>query len=162
MIISNETSYLYSMNGTPLNNICLEGDMIDIGFGREITAKDLSNARRKRPQFNLHIQCPFRILRPNRTKVVASYDTYIKPDIQSCEFRTQFEYLINQWIQNSGCLYVKNVKLDQTGDLAITLSNADLIEVFIDTTTDAECWRFFEIGSDIGHLVAYGNRIVLE
>lgn len=54
---------------------------------------------------------------------------------------------------------VKDVEVNDFGDLTITCNHGVIIEVFINATDDKECWRFFERQSKDDHLVVTGQGV---
>lgn len=56
-------------------------------------------------------------------------------------------------------LTVQAVRADDYGGLIIELSENHRLTVFPDTSLEEECWRFFQLGTDLPHLVVTGQSL---
>lgn len=54
---------------------------------------------------------------------------------------------------------VQAVRADEYGGLIIALSENHRLAVFPDTSLAEECWRFFQLGTDLPHLVVTGQGL---
>lgn len=57
---------------------------------------------------------------------------------------------------------INSVYFSSVGDLKIQLSNGHVIEIFVNATSDKECWRFFESNTKKAHLVFKGTGPVFQ
>ena len=49
--------------------------------------------------------------------------------------------------------------MNSVGDLKIDFSNGYVLEIFIDTSEEEECWRILKMESDEKHYVVYGKGV---
>jgi len=59
-------------------------------------------------------------------------------------------------------VFVEDCKINIFGDLEIKLSNGNIFEAIVDSSSGDECWRLFEKNSKEDHFVMKGNRLVYE
>jgi hypothetical protein len=59
-------------------------------------------------------------------------------------------------------VYINDYKLNILGDLKLNLSNGNIFEVLINSSSNDECWRLFEKNSDEDHFVVSGQKSVFE
>lgn len=131
----------------PVNSICREADMGDFSFGN----------------YALLLQCPFRMISNTGKIIVTSYDIYLDKNgnrLASTHWdrkgKNRYDIEIQKWLTNYPDIFVKNVNLNMQGDLKIIFSNDDSLEIFVNCSTNEECWRFFEMHTDKKHLVISG------
>ena len=124
-------------------------------------------------EYALHLQTGFRVV-DDKKIIFASADIF-QPS-EAIESSHDFSWENFEWdIQGNNKydervdlfseiysykLTVKDVFINQFGDLSIHLNNNIKIEVFVNMS-DEESWRFFERRSD-KHLVIYGNAFEIE
>lgn len=147
MISKKANSFINNLINQPVLAICREADMGEFSFGKYV----------------LHIQCPFRIISNIGKIIVTSYDIYLD---ENGEFLTNMRWDIKgknlydieckKWFAVNRNLFVKNVDINLQGDLKIIFSNDDKLEIFVNCSTDEECWRFFEVNANKKHLVISG------
>ena len=159
-----------NLKGEKFWQISRGGSMAGLGFGEKIDYKakigksDLGeNVVSK---YAIHISGFFRIT--HQGKIVLSKDDMFRPNSQILKDdfdEENFEWDVegnNKFDEQKAVFYdnelmVKDIIMNEIGDLKIVLSNDFCIEVFIDTSEDEECWRFFEIGnSEKPHIVITG------
>ena len=147
--------------------------MPSLGFGEKL--KDEVEHKEKNGNLDLrgsvvskyavHISSFFRIT--HQGKIVLSTDDMFRPNSQMVDDfdEDNFEWDVvgnNKFDEQKKKifdidLFVRDVIINEVGDLKIVLSNDYCIEVFVDTNEDEECWRFFEVGnSEKPHVVITG------
>lgn len=163
-----------NLKGEKLHQISRGGSMASLGFGEISNAKvayktengKLDLRETVTSKFAVHIDGFFRIT--HQGKIVLSKDDMFRPNSQvqnndfddddfewDAEGNNKFDEQKNSL--NDIDLLVKDIIINEIGDLKIVLSNDFCIEVFIDTNEDEECWRFFEVGnSEKPHIVITG------
>ena len=128
--------------------------MLWLGLGEEIDYVDYKGRTTKKSEYALHLQCPWRIKNTESCIVVASYDMY-EPN-STTKWSEDFD-----WDIQGNNLYDEKVKnwfeeqdrsviayeLKTNLDLAVTFDDGNSLEIFINTTADVECWRFFSFRS---------------
>jgi hypothetical protein len=151
MISSKDMEYVKLMDGQPLTGVCRESDMGDFSFGSEITVKNHKGINVKKSSFSLHLQCPFRVVSKTGEIIFTAYDMYLSCEGEWMENNSwdvkggnRYDKKTKEWLVENPDLFVKNVDMNKQGDLKIIFSNKDILEVFINKSTNEECWRFFE------------------
>ncbi|MDE7093596.1 MAG: hypothetical protein K2O52_01670 [Oscillospiraceae bacterium] len=147
MISEKAKKFINHLINQPVSSICREADMGDFHFGN----------------YALHIQCPFRMISNTGKIIVTSYDIYLDKNgnrLASTHWdrkgKNRYDIEIQKWLANHPDTFVKNVSLNMQGDLKIIFSNDDSLEIFVNCSTNEECWRFFEPHADKEHLVISG------
>lgn len=152
--------------------------MLCLGFGEKITI-DRNKQQIEVCKYRLHIQCPWRIVNPEKKQIsLACYDIYepTKEEQETEEFDWQvfnwdsfgknlFDQKAASWFDMIVNPKVGDICIDEWNDLKITFSSGDILETFIASSFEAENWRLFETckEEDEGiHLVAYKKEICLE
>ena len=152
----------------PFRYIGRAGNLAWLGFGKDVTSKNYRGEERKVAQYSLHIQCPFRIS-CNGKKKLGSGDMYepnsitewsgdFKWDRAGVNLYDENALLLTQELSN-GDITVTNIKSSEMGDVQICLSNSCVIEIFTNTSSKTEEWRFFETGTEKEHFVVTGKGI---
>lgn len=72
--------------------------------------------------------------------------------------------LFDKWCDDfnknfSDNIVIKSIEINNFGDLKIKFSNSITLNVFVDTTSNDECWRFFVWHGKERHLVITGRGI---
>ena len=149
--------------GYPLKYIGRSIDLVKIGFGEELSRKNLRGVEVHTYLFSLHLQCPFRIVKEG--KILVGYnDLFVSSDgsISQVDLEIKesliFDKRVNENLSFLVGEQVQSVVLSNTRDLEIKL-NSYCIEVFITNSTDREDWRLFKPWKKEKHLVAFGNNI---
>lgn len=148
--------------------------LIDIGRAANMAWLIFDSDREKqavdKSGFSLHVQCPFRMIDPEKSEVLfASLDMYLpnSENEQSLKFtggvhgNNRYDEEAKKWLQENESVYVKKLHFDVLGDLQLLLSNGHVFEVRVTSSLDGEydeCWRFFERGSDRLHFVVNGKK----
>lgn len=167
------------LNNQKLSHISRAGSMINLGFGEFVKNKiaykteDGTFATKEvlAPKYAIHIDCAFRITCGN--EILLSKCDIFNPNsalIKDSNFvEEEFNWDVignNSFDEKSKTHFVdtdldfviKKVTINRLGDLTILLSNDFCLEVFIDSSENEECWRFFEVGNaDDAHLVVTGR-----
>ena len=73
-----------------------------------------------------------------------------------------FDEKSQNWLIRESPIYIKKYKINIWGDLFLTFTNNDRLEIFITSTEEIEGWRIFECGKEKPHLVARGLGINFE
>ncbi len=144
-------------------------NMLCVGFGEALKLKNYNGNTVTKSSIALHIQAAWRII-SNSKVLIASSDFYTpnsrlnsSEDFEYSEFEWDiqgnnlFDEKAIQWLNNK--LYVKNFYVSKIGDLKISFSNDDILEVFSDASDDTELWRIFKPGSKQEHIVMNGTGL---
>ncbi len=89
-------------------------------------------------------------------------------DDDSFEWDVQGANIFDKWISLNKeellkGLVVQNVKVSEFGDLVISFDKDLILTVYLEVTSETECWRFFEKGNDEKYdLVVLGNGINVD
>ncbi|KOO47503.1 hypothetical protein Q0N35_02455 [Priestia koreensis] len=54
---------------------------------------------------------------------------------------------------------VEGIHVSNVGDITILFSNAWMLDVFLDSSNEDECWRIFKSGDHDSHMVITGEGI---
>lgn len=117
--------------------------------------------------YALHMQTFFRF--SSRGKIlITDADKFqpLSPDIdyETFDWDVQGSNLLDKWCEEfnrdfSGNTVVESVEINNFGDLKICFDNSITLTVYINTTSDDECWRFFIWHGAEEHLVITGREI---
>ena len=164
MISKKDKEYVKLMNGQPLSYVMRACDMGDLGFGEE-RMYIINGRERETTSLALHLSCPFRLVSQTGEIVFTAYDMYLSYDGERMEGMSWdvrginlYDKKTKEWMQKNPSLFVKDIKMNNRGDLRIVLSNNDRLEVFVNNSTDEECWRFFEMSSDEDDIKGIARR----
>ena len=152
---------LNSILGKPLRYIKRCSDMIDIGFGDMIKELNSKGKTQIKPEFAIHIQCPFRVIIEGSI-VVGSEDIYIPQNTSEGSLdldalrSTRFDVIVESLNSYMGNECVNNVILGSLGDITIELTKLT-IQALVVGSSENEDWRFLELTGDKKHLVRYGK-----
>jgi len=166
----------------PLRYVIRGGGSIFISFG-ELIEKDTwdrdenGNKVNERKiligKYNLHIECNSRFICGDKV-IMGKWDVYQPTSEQ--EKNQDFDWNTFDWdikgnnrydelssryfSEDSPEFLVEKITVNKFGDLKIHLTNYFVLEIFIESSSNDECWRFFESGnSDKPHLVVSGQGI---
>lgn len=142
------------------------GDMMWLSIGKTIKVTNFRGEERSSGTHAIHLQCPWRI-RSFKTILFTSQDIYqpasTEKDDENFNWDVQGKNLFDEkaknWLKKGGNIIIKEVKIGRFGDLQIGLSNQDILEVFVNKRIN-ECWRFFECGTNLEHLVVTGKGVL--
>jgi len=70
-----------------------------------------------------------------------------------------YDEKIKTWLESHDRT-ISDYKLEKNLDLTVTFDDGDVLEIFINTTTTTECWRFFECNSH-DHVVVSGKDVLI-
>ncbi|HEZ7986801.1 MAG TPA: hypothetical protein RWO09_07695 [Ruminococcus sp.] len=163
MISEKAVNYIQLLLKQPLLYIDREADMIDIGFGQYIPFVNHRGEYKKSPKYALHLQCSFRLISRISGIIVTSSDIYLDENgkfMQECKWdklnANRYDIILSKWKFINKDLVVEDISINNCGDLFIVLNNEYVIEVFVNNSTDDECWRLFSNNIDEEHLVVSG------
>ena len=117
--------------------------------------------------YALHMQTFFRFCNQEAV-LITDMDKYrpISPDIdyESFNWDVQGNNLLDKWCEEfnknlSPEIVIESMEINKFGDLQICFSHSITLTVYLDTTSDDECWRFFEWHGNGEHLVVTGRGI---
>lgn len=117
--------------------------------------------------YALHLQTFFRVYQGEEA-LITDMDKYqpISPtkDGEDFDWDVIGSNLLDKWCDEfnrnlSPNICVESVEVNHYGDLKICFSHSITLTVFIDTTSDDECWRFFVWRGEEEHLVVTGKGI---
>ena len=168
--IENDT-YLKILVNQPLRSIGRAANMLWIGFGETLMVKDSKGHIVEKNSISLHVQCAWRMVDiEKKTILFASSDIYTPNS--STEWTSEFDWDIQGinlfdekskiWIDSNARIYIKDFKFNMWGDLLLFLSNGNILDIYVNNSTDKECWRLFEYKSDKEHFVVNGMGVVFE
>ena len=163
--------YMRALIGKTVHGIGRASDMVWILIGAKATTNEATEEPKGKGEYALHIQCPWRLRRMDNDEIVFASDDIYRP-INEQEWNDEFEWdmlgnsvfdiVSKQWHAKCGQAAITHVEISASGDLAMQLSNGDVLEIFINTTADTECWRLFVRGHDEAHLVATGTSVSFQ
>lgn len=141
-------------------------NMLRIGIGNEIEVTDRNGKLRKIGTIAIHVQCPWRIINNSTNKVVLSaYDIDASKDLtdnlDNDGITNTFQKKCKEWLE-SGEKIITDYSINSLGDLKLILGNGEIIEIYVDTCGDFECWRAFKTNSKEKHLVMSGTGMEYE
>ena len=139
------------------------GTKVWLGFGDIIDTVNHEGKKVKKSEYAIHVECSWRIKNKQNHIIVAFYDIF-QPN-SSNEWSEDFDWDVKgnnlfdekaiKWSMECEIRQVIRYEISSNLDLAITFSDGDVLEAFIDTSVDRECWRLFKHKSD-NHVVASG------
>ena len=164
-VIRNNLSVLVGM---PFKSIGRVGDLVWLGFGEYVSHTNLKGNTVTTSKYAIHIQCAFRIINPTQI-ILSNLDIYTENsktawsedfnwDVSGANlFDERAKELMEIISEDNICVVA--VMANECGDLQIILSNKCIIEVFVNLSSNDECWRFFETGTEKEHFVVTGQGI---
>ena len=165
LIIKNRLSALLNM---PLNYIMRCGGMGDFGFGEDVLFTNFRGETRLVSKYGLHLQCAFRLV-DSKNILLANLDMYTNNS--KTEWTEDFAWDIcgaNYYDEQTEKLMIEvskkniivtKIEANLYGDLKIEFSNGWILDVFVNESSDEECWRFLKMDNDSPHLVITGKGI---
>jgi hypothetical protein len=154
--------------GLPLTGSHRAADMRIFQFGKLRSAVSKSPKRKPRlvGDWALHIQCPWRIDRPEGI-ITGRMDLWLSPDGEYLpddlphgdELPNLQDVQVQTWLeQNASSLIVKSVDADQHGGGSVEFVDGSAIR-FFPAGKHGEDWRLFRPGSDEHHFVITGGAV---
>ena len=141
----------------------------EIRFGRSIDVIWVALKGTDGKDYALHPRTFFRVCDENHVlvtngdmyRLLPEYETDTEnPDAWDVQGHNCFDDWAKRFNKEySGTVTVTSVDVKENGDLTLFFSNSLVLEILIDTTTDCECWRFFEYHGSDRHLVITGKGI---
>ena len=121
-------------------------DMMWLAMGNDYEWYDeLKKMYKKRSEYALHLQCPWRITR-NSDIIVASFDFYVEYDDKTL-FDLKIPELNKYFAENE--VIVTGVETDVFGDLRVITNTDIILEVFANSSYKREFWRLLTPGEHI-------------
>ena len=166
-----QSGYVKLIEGKVLRDIGRASDMAWLSIGNTIKVRNLKGKEVLKGTFAIHIQCPWRMIDNEKSCILfSSYDMYMPNkvfsqkkdfdwDIQGANL---YDEKVIEWKNRYGDVLIESVYISSLGDLKMKLSNGHSIEIFINTSSSEECWRFFECNTKKKHLVYQGTGSVLQ
>lgn len=161
---------LNPLKGKYLKNIGRAANIIWLNFIDKAVEKKYEGNYISSGLLSLHVQCPCRMMNQEMGKILfASSDMYVPNS--SVEWSEEFIWDIpgnnlfdeksHKWLLSNEKLIVDDYELSTSGDLKLKLSNGNVFEVFINTSTDDECWRLFVKKIVKDHFVVTGQNVAI-
>lgn len=111
-------------------------------------------------KYALHIQSSWKIVDTNRKIIIVAHlDEFTEISQSNEKKETIFDKKMNEQRPIIENLKVITCSMNNVGDLKIKFSNGYVLEIFIDTSEEEECWRILKMESDEKHYVVYGNGV---
>jgi hypothetical protein len=140
--------------------------MMWITFGDTLNTVNYQGEPTQKTKYSLHVQCPWRIKNAQQQIILAAQDIFAPsssiPWTEAFDWDVQgnnlFDEKAEKWLRDNEGIAIVSCVLSPGSDLALTFSNDDVLEIFVATSTDDECWRLLEYGDR--HFVATGSGIL--
>lgn len=158
-------AYIKKIVGKQLLDVGRASDMLWLAMGEIIVVNDYKGNKTEKSSLALHVQCPWRLVNQKEKSIfIASYDIYevdeeLDWDVQG---NNLFDQKIREWKNVDDSVYISNVCVNNIGDLEISISNDYVFQIFVNTSTEEECWRFFECNTGKAHFLMTGKGIKEE
>lgn len=170
------------LNDKMLRSVSRAGTMVSFGFGDLVESTvaqktddgKIITKKANVPQYALHIDCSFRINCGDKI-MMSQRDIFCPSSEIMAEYdEDEFEWDIvgnnrfdeesqNHFVDTTMDFFVKKITISDVGDLTISLTNDFSIDIFVDSSENEECWRFFEAGNtNNSHLVVTGDGFYEE
>ena len=176
------------LKGRPLRMLNRAGSMVKAYFGDDVEtdvwALDAENklcrdglgkiykVKDTLPKYALHAECTSRITCDGKI-ILAKSDIFLPAQkIASDECfewenfvwdemgNNYFDEVTSDLISKSTPDFiVKDVSISKYGDVSIQFENGFVLELFADGSSGSENWRFFENGTESGHLIMSGDGV---
>lgn len=167
--------YLDKIIDEPVSCIGRAANMVWIGIGKNVMTVDRKGRERKKTEYALHIQSPWRIINKKKGEIVMTSSDMYAPRtgmVYSEDFDWEpqgnnlFDEKSQNWLKREMPIYIKKYKINRWGDLTLFFSNNEKLQVFNVSPDNAgsyrESWRLFMPGSEELHLVVSGTEINFE
>ena len=159
--------------GEPLTSLGRAG-LIWLSFGPDVETVvqygPRKGTRRMVGTYALHLQCPWRLMRGDEV-LIGSHDLFIPRTGQepttpegwdawdwSARGANRFDELAEAW-NAAGPYRVSRVRARAIGDLCVELEHGLQLDVFVDSASDRECWRYLRPATEERHFVMLGCGI---
>lgn len=156
--------YLDQLLEKSICHIGRTSNMLWLEVGEILKETDMGQMRRK-GTIALCVQCSWRVLNKEKNMILFASSDFYSPNSKigrekDFDWDTQGNNLFDEkskiWLSKNGNVFVNEYKTNRWGDLFITFSNGDCLEIMIDVSDYTECWRILKRGSNEEHLVATG------
>lgn len=160
--------FLQHIIGKKLSIIGRASNMLCIGIGETIEVINRKGDVVKKGEISLHIQSAWRIVNAQKKEILIAFSDFYSPnsmideenfDWENFDWDIQGNNLFDEksqsWLEARNPIYVKKYELSMWGDLIITFSNNEQLQVFVKSSNGTEAWRIFQIGGE-EHLVITG------
>lgn len=145
-------SYIEQLKNQKLNYINRTVDMLCLGFGENYIQKDREGREYNVCEFRFHIQCTWRMINCVNGKIAFAKEDIFEPKQKNLEENFEwdkkgnnlFDKKSEQWFQNWKEIYLEKILINERNDCKVYFSNGYILEIFIDSSSDVECWRFIE------------------
>lgn len=157
---------LNALLGVRIMDIGHAADLLWVGFGDEVEYINYKGTARMVNTYALHVQSNWRLTSPSGILLGDSdlyypSDTLSEDEVENWVSLENFDSIFDQ----KADLFVKQfeetaikvvaIDVDILGGLKIRFDNLYEFEVFPDSSTPREFWRFFDFISDEPHLVVF-------
>jgi hypothetical protein len=146
-------------------------DLAAFQFGKKREATDFRGRNVSVGEYALHVQCAWRITRPDQV-VVGNADLYYPPDLTSEEIPPGFEWdkglnrrdeLLRLLFEDGKRQFpVRRVDVGNAGSLFISMDDGLSLEVLPNSSLTGEHWRLFKPRSEEPHFVFSGKEVGRE
>lgn len=159
------------LSGEVLRDIGRASDMLWLSFGKTIKIINRRGKEVLKGTYAIHVQCPWRIVDQNLSTILLTSSDIYHPNSKfevNNEFNwdiqgnNRFDEKVTKWKAHNKSVFVNEIEISSIGDLRIILNNGEVIEIFINKSTNTECWRFFECGTKKQHMVVTGQGAGFE
>lgn len=166
IIVMEQLDDIKVIEGEILRDIGRASDMAWLSIGRTIEVNNLKGEKILKGTYAIHIQCPWRMVdTKNNIILFTSHDMYLPNkelngnehfdwDIQG---ENLYDKKVQEWKRKYPEVVINHIQVNRLGDLSMQLSNCHTIELFMNTSTNNECWRFFECNTGKKHVVFQGT-----
>lgn len=155
------STFFKEIRGETVGRIGRAGNMMWLEIGPVCRVTNFRGDEVEKSKYALHVQAPWRIVNENEKIIFAFSDFYMPRgkvewtedfewDVQGANL---FDEKAESWLKEVEEACIKKIEMDSLGDLKISFSNGDRLEIFIDSSTDIESWRLFKSDSNKKHLV---------
>lgn len=154
--------------GTSIKRIRRASDMAILDFGPNVTTTNYKGNQVATSQYALHIQTSFRITNSRKIVLGSSdiyYPKFTEKRVEDFQWDTYGTNLYDERAEllnddfKANIVSVQALSASIFGDLQITLSNELVINIFVQTASGREEWRFFETHNNKRHFVITGQGL---
>lgn len=161
--------YLNLLKGKQLRDIGRSSNIIWLSLGDCLEVYNEKGDALITGKFSLNVQCPCRMVDKEKRKVLfASLDIYepssdnkwsedFEWDVQG---NNLFDEKAKKWVSSNESVYIVDYKFNIFRDLRLILSNGNIFEVTIHSSSEDEAWRFFERNCNRDHFVVTGQEVI--
>lgn len=163
--------YLDRIIGEPVSCIGRVTNMVWMGIGKNVMTVDRKGREKEKTEYALHIQSPWRIINKKKEEIVMASSDMYSPRTgmgysEDFDWEPQGNNLFDEksqnWTKREMAIYIRKYKINQWGDLTLSFSNDEKLQVFNVASDDTESWRLFMPGREELHLVVSGLEINFE